>query len=116
MDGFVVSYLAPNEELRPLFSFGMESPMYTEIPTLKSKGFSEINMTYGVFVPKGTPEDVIKILHDAFKAALEDPDVIKGYENAGIVVNYGDGASFAKELEVENTAFGEVVKKLGLGQ
>ena len=115
VDGFVVSFLAPNEELRPLFSFGMESPMY-DIPTLKSKGFSEINMTYGIFVPKGTPAEVVQYLHDAFKAALDDPEVIAGYESSGVVANYADGETFAKEIETENAAFGETMKKIGLAK
>ena len=73
-------------------------------------------MTYGIFVPKGTPAEVVQTLHDAFKAALDDPEVIAGYESAGVVVNYADGETFAKEIETENTAFGETMKKIGLAK
>ena len=47
-------------------------------PTVKELGVDTVsNSPFGVVGPKGMPRDVVKVLHDAFKKSLDDPDYIK---------------------------------------
>lgn len=56
----------PNAIIPNVPAIGEINPEYQKI--LKTSGFF-----YGVFVKKGTPEDVVKKLREAFKAAYNDP-------------------------------------------
>jgi tripartite-type tricarboxylate transporter receptor subunit TctC len=47
---------------------------FPTVPTLKELGYDmEVTSPYGVSGPKGMDEGVVRVLHDAFKAALFSP-------------------------------------------
>ena len=49
-----------------------------DIPTFKEQGYDIVEGAYrGVAAPPGTPDDVIKILADAFEKVMKDPEVKK---------------------------------------
>ena len=57
-----------------------------DIPTVDEGGLPGFHMTLwsGMWVPKGTPKDVIAKLNGAAVAALNDPAVRKQFENLGL--------------------------------
>lgn len=62
---------------------------FPEVPTLAELGMTiDFHQFRGVFVPKGTPESVKKKLADAFKAAENDPKLIKAAKERGFGINY----------------------------
>lgn len=69
---------------------------------------------YGVAGPKGMDAAVMKVLHDAFRKALEDPEYQKILEKLDQEAYYLNGADYAalarKTFEEER----EVIKRLGL--
>ena len=47
-------------------------------PTVKELGVDTVsNSPFGLVGPKGMPKDVVKVLHDAFKKSLDDPEYLK---------------------------------------
>ena len=47
-------------------------------PTVKELGVDTVsNSPFGLVGPKGMPGDVVKVLHDAFKKSLDDPEYLK---------------------------------------
>ena len=47
-------------------------------PTVKELGVDTVsNSPFGLVGPKGMPRDVVKVLHDAFKKSLDDPEYQK---------------------------------------
>ena len=47
-------------------------------PTVKELGVDTVsNSPYGLVGPKGLPREVVKVLHDAFKKSLDDPEYAK---------------------------------------
>ena len=47
-------------------------------PTVKELGVDTVsNSPFGLVGPKGMPKDVVKVLHDAFKKSLDDPEYAK---------------------------------------
>jgi tripartite-type tricarboxylate transporter receptor subunit TctC len=47
-------------------------------PTVKELGVDTVsNSPFGLVGPKGMPRDVVKVLHDAFKNSLDDPEYLK---------------------------------------
>jgi tripartite-type tricarboxylate transporter receptor subunit TctC len=47
-------------------------------PTVKELGVDTVsNSPFGLVGPKGMPREVVKVLHDAFKRSLDDPEYLK---------------------------------------
>src|SRR5207253_1748699 len=59
---------------RLLVTFGAERTRWGA-PTAKELGYDVVSYSpYGIVGPKGMDPSVVKILHDAFKKALDDPE------------------------------------------
>jgi tripartite-type tricarboxylate transporter receptor subunit TctC len=63
-----------------------------DIPTTDEAGVPGFHMTLwsGMWVPKGTPKDIIAKLNNAAFAALNDPAVRKQFENLGLQIPPND--------------------------
>jgi tripartite-type tricarboxylate transporter receptor subunit TctC len=85
-----------------------------DVPTLKEQGTDLGGFYYNMLIaPKGTPDGVIQKLHDAFKGALEDPDVGRRAAQAGIRLEYlGPADSQARINDFYETA-GVLLRELG---
>ncbi len=62
-------------QLRLLVTFGeRRTRRWPHVPTLKELGHGIVAMSpYGLAGPAGLPPDVVKLLHDAFRAAMHEP-------------------------------------------
>lgn len=68
-----------------------------DVPTFKELGYDLVEKAYrGVAVPPGTPENIRKVLEQAFEKVNQDPEVIKEMENLGFIMeNYNEAQSKA---------------------
>jgi len=90
-----------------------------EIPTFKQALGIEQKLLpafLAIFVPKGTPEDRKKVIHDSVKKALEDPDFKKTMKKLNTPIFYSDGASLKKRIEEETKIIEGLIKELGMGK
>jgi tripartite-type tricarboxylate transporter receptor subunit TctC len=86
-----------------------------DIPTCAEEGYPvESYVAFHLAVPKGTPEDRIKVLHDAFKSGLEDPAFQKIAKKQNILIDYEDGAQSRAKLEKFRKLYAEITAKLGI--
>ncbi len=88
---------------------------FPSVPTLKELGYDmEVTSPYGVSGPKGMDEGVVRVLHDAFKAALFDPEnerIRTQFDMPLVYRNTADYREFvARRVEYEKT----MVKRLNL--
>jgi tripartite-type tricarboxylate transporter receptor subunit TctC len=91
------------------------NPDLPDIPTCAEEGYPvESYVAFHLVVPKGTPEDRIKILHDAFKKCLEDPDFKKIAKKLNILIDYEDAQQSRAKLEKFRKLYAEIVSKLGI--
>lgn len=68
----------------------------------------------GVVVPKDTPDNVVKVLTDAFMKGAEEAE-FKNYMNkSGLGIAIKDSAGFAQLMKESHEAFGKIVPNLGL--
>lgn len=78
-------------------------PALPDIPTISEA--CGINFNYGAWrgfgVPKGTPDDVVETLQNAFKGALETDTVKEQFENAGFPLVYRSAQDFKEYLEAD---------------
>lgn len=74
-----------------------------DVPTFKELGIDlELSTWYGYLVPKGTPKDRIKVIHDAFKKAIETSDYKAKTKELGAEIHYLDSDEFGKYLEKQD--------------
>ena len=90
-------------------------PTFADVPTAKERGWDVANGVWYLFAaPKGTPAPVIKVLHDAAKAAIEDPKFAADMANRGIDVEYKTGNQFRADLWREYKLHTEILSRIGM--
>ncbi len=93
------------------------SPIAPDAPTLKEAGYDVNVATWrGLAAPKGTPQEVLTVLHDAFKAAMETAEFKDFMDKNGLEITYMNGADYAKSMQTENEMFKTLITELGLKQ
>ena len=73
-----------------------------DVPTMAECGYDFVYGAYrGFAVPAGTPEDVIGILSDALKQAMESEAVIKAFNDSGFPIMYMNAADYQAFLATD---------------
>lgn len=89
-------------------------PVLPDVPTLKELGFDiEYYLWLGLFVPKGTPEPAVKVLRDATRAAVNDPDFRGAMEKMNAIVDYQDQPEFRKFWDADAARIAKAVQGIG---
>lgn len=105
-----------NKTLVPLAVTPAErSPELPDVPTIAEAGVPGYEATswFGLFAPAGTPEDVVKVLHEAIVEALKDPEVIEKFQAQGAQVTIDTPEQFAEFIAAETEKWADVVKRSG---
>src|SRR3954464_13324085 len=69
-------------------------PSFADVPTAKELGLDVANgVWYMLLAPRGTPASVVQHLHDAAKAAIDEPKFGADMANRGIDVDYRPGGT-----------------------
>jgi tripartite-type tricarboxylate transporter receptor subunit TctC len=102
--------------LRLLSTWGAQrTKRWPNAPTLKDLGYPIVsNSPYGLAGPKGMDPAVVKVLHDAFKKALEDPEyqkTLEKFDQETYYLNSADYAALAKKTFDEERV---AIQRLGL--
>jgi tripartite-type tricarboxylate transporter receptor subunit TctC len=102
--------------LRLLVSYGDERISFApNVPSLKELGFDMAPLSvFGIIGPKGLSPQIVSTLDDAFKKAMNDPDVKKLFTEMDILPKYLGPVDFSKYLVKMNNDVSIVVKQLGL--
>jgi len=92
--------------------------IWPDVPTLTELGLaSPLSFaSFAVAGPQGLPAPIASRLHDAFKAALDDPAVQATLVSRELVPHYRSGADFRSHLEMTVPLEREIVAALGLGR
>ncbi len=92
-------------------------PNFPDVPTFKEAGYDIMFATWrGLAVPKNTPENVKKILADAFKKGYDTPEFQDFAKKAGLGLAYAPAAEFKAFLDQTSANTEAVMKKLGLAK
>lgn len=92
------------------------SPMLRSVPTFSEAGFPGLSAASwtGFFAPAGTPEGILAKLNNEINAILQEPEVAKRIETAGLqttIRNHADTATMFR-AEIENWSM--MVKAIGV--
>ncbi len=126
LGGHIEGLIAQPGEVKPLVDGGKmrvlmvtapkRHPAYPDAPTAKELGWGDSpSGAWFVFVaPKGTPGPVQKYIHDAVKAAMEEPAFINTIKQRVIDIDYRAGDQIRADLKKEYTFHTEVLTRLGM--
>jgi len=87
-----------------------------DVPTMKEQGFSQYDYAtswYGVFVPAGTPPDVVARVEKMFLAASANATTAAKLEVLGLEVVARPGQEARHRIQVERAAWKPVVEATG---
>src|SRR5882724_5965544 len=104
------------KRMRVLVNFRPERlKSFPDVPTAKELGWDVANgVWYMLLAPNGTPPAVIRYLHDAAKAAMDDPKFTADMANRGIDVDYRPGSALRADLWREHKAYSQLLRAVGL--
>ena len=102
-------------KLRPLaVTSARRADALPDVPTMKELGVDvDYGVWHGVFVAAKTPPEVIKVIRDAVRMAVADPDFTGALQKISATVAYLDLPEFQKFVADETRAMAAVVKRIG---
>ena len=102
-------------KLRPLaVTSAKRADALPDVPTMKELGVDvDYGVWHGVFVAAKTPPEVVKVIRDAVRVAVADPDFTGALQKISAAVAYLDLPEFQKFVADETRAMAAVVKKIG---
>ena len=90
-------------------------PELPNVPTMKELGKDlSISIWFGLFAPKGTPEEILQKLSSGCELALKDRDFRAAMDKADFNVRYMDRASFKKYFDKEFDANKSMLELIGV--
>jgi tripartite-type tricarboxylate transporter receptor subunit TctC len=87
-------------------------PMMPDVPTTAEAGLPgfELEAWVGLFVPAGTPPDVIAKLSENVKKALEQPETKKRADTVGVEPRYLPADQLAALVKKDTEYWGKIIK------
>jgi tripartite-type tricarboxylate transporter receptor subunit TctC len=84
-----------------------------DVPTIEELGVKDFQVTgwQALFVPKGTPEPIVKKLSQEMIAALNQPEVKARLTDFGVEPAPSDGPTLAKFIETETKLWHSLIKE-----
>src|SRR6266851_7403464 len=104
-------------KLRALGQTGTErSAAARDIPTIAEAGLAgyEAAISYGVFLPAGTPAVLVGKLHDAVDSTIRSPEVAKKFTELGADPQFGTPAEFAAYVAADLAKWTRLAKEANL--
>lgn len=115
---FSIPNIHKGGELRPLVFITTSKPtsdLYANTPTFVELGYDyEASFPLGVIAAKNTPQQVINMLHGAFKAAMNDPQIKKMYQTYDLAPAYRSPHELNQLLQRNSELARQSLVKLGM--
>jgi tripartite-type tricarboxylate transporter receptor subunit TctC len=103
-------------QMRLLVTFGEKrTKRWPNVPTAKELGYGVVSQSpYGLVGPKGMDPAVVKVLHDAFKKAMDDPRHLELLDQLNQDLWYRSGDDYAKWARETYAKDKVLIERLGL--
>ncbi|MBI2491841.1 MAG: tripartite tricarboxylate transporter substrate binding protein [Candidatus Rokubacteria bacterium] len=105
----------PTGKVRLLAHSGVgRLPAYPDLPSLKELGYDvEYAAWAGLVAPRGTPAHILKILGDAVRQGVKEPEVVTASQKLQTPVAYQDAGEFNAWWKKDAEKLAAVIKKIG---
>lgn len=118
MGNFALPDFHNGGEIRPIVFVSEVKPIsdvYNDTPFSTEVGMAVTSqLAMGIVAPKDTPDDRVQIIHDAFKHALEDPEMINFFATTNMAVVYKDGKELSEGMQRRSDASKHMMLEIGL--
>jgi tripartite-type tricarboxylate transporter receptor subunit TctC len=87
-----------------------------EVPTSAEAGLPgwEMSAWFGIFAPKDTSPEIVRLLNERFQAVIEDPKARQRLLELGAEPLGGSAQSFAERVRADYRLWGQVVRESGI--
>lgn len=93
---------------------GTRLAAFPEIPTMKDLGYElEYYLWAGLFAPKNVPANVVRVLRDATRQAVQDPEFKGAMEKIQTPVAYQDADELRAWWDRDARILADVIKRIG---
>ena len=94
---------------------GKRLAAFPDTPTMAEAGYPELTSGswQGVFVPAGTPKDVVDKLYGAVIETMKSPEVVQRLATGGVDVVTSKPGEFSKFVQSETERWGRAVREAG---
>jgi tripartite-type tricarboxylate transporter receptor subunit TctC len=109
--------LVPTGKIRVLATMSKtRSHALPDVPTIAEAGYPGLDGEgwEGIFLPAGTPQNIISLLSEQTRAVLAMPDVAQRIETLGFSVIGSTPEAFAQQLDQESQIWAKVISAAGL--
>jgi tripartite-type tricarboxylate transporter receptor subunit TctC len=87
---------------------------FSEVPSFNSLGYDvEYTAWAGLVAPRDTPPAAIKVLRDAMRQAMKEPEVVNAYTKVEMPVAYMDADQFNAWWDQDARRLAVVIQKIG---
>ena len=92
------------------------TPFLPDVPTMIEAGYPEfIAQTWtGIFVPKGTPPEIVTKLNESIVAVMKSPEVIELLKKSGLETQPMNPQEFSDYFNAEVSRWGKVIKEANI--
>jgi len=92
------------------------SPAQPDLPTVAEAGVAgyRVDSWYGLFVPAGTPPDIVDRLNAALREAVQAPAFRRNVEQEGLVVDAGPPAQLSRYVQEEAQRWRDLISRTGI--
>jgi tripartite-type tricarboxylate transporter receptor subunit TctC len=92
------------------------SAVLPDVPTLAESGFPGViaDNLQGLLAPAGTPQAVIRRLHEEVRAILAEPDIRDRLLAAGFDLHASTPETFARIIREETERYGKIIREAGI--
>ncbi len=89
--------------------------MLPDVPTFREEGYDILMAAIkGIAVPKQTPEEAVRYIHDQFKKIIQDPEFVAVMDKLGEPITYKDTKDFPEYIQKMYKVCGEIIDALGM--
>jgi tripartite-type tricarboxylate transporter receptor subunit TctC len=88
-------------------------PDFPNVATVREQGVDfAMGQWRGLAAPKGTPPEVVKVLHDAFKKGMEDQTFVKNASDMSVALAYLGPTEFGKLMAADDQRYAKLVAEI----
>jgi tripartite-type tricarboxylate transporter receptor subunit TctC len=105
------------DKLRAIATTGAKRPAaLADIPTIAESGFPgfELYEWYALFLPAGTPKDIVTRLHTEVMKVMASPAMVQRIADIGAESSTDTPEQFAKFVEKEDVVWSKIIKEIGV--
>jgi tripartite-type tricarboxylate transporter receptor subunit TctC len=112
-----VSQFIKTGKLRPLaITSGKRSAMSPDIPTFAEAGLAGLvaENWWGIFLPAGTPKEVVDNYHATLVKVMADPDLKERFAGLGVEAMASTQDEFRAFLQAESAKYAKLIADNGI--